>query len=317
MAENCITCHGTMAHYAMLPSSYCVTHLNWMDKCASVDCVTNTKVAGQNPNGYFICPTDGSIREAARIPSSVFPIPTSGEDPHKEHRKQLALDPTLDKVVDGKTGDEAAEALTTHLKSRPTPFQKMDADNLALHQADELARKMKATGAVDVEALIPMLDPTYPDETRGHKADDIENRPDGSGNHGSTLDHEDRVLNARENAKAMADNPAAMELINRLPAAQRLEEYNKDHRKVNVLNEIGQDRDSIIRGMGIDSGITGITEGTDSVSVDSGIESRAASFEKEAMWYYLKPRWILRRKAQAIIRNKIRTVVKPVTTKLV
>lgn len=41
----------------------------------------------------------------------------------------------------------------------------------------------------------------------------------------------------------------------------------------------------------------------------------SASVQKTAMWYYLKPRWIIRRKAQAFIRHKVRTMLTPIAIK--
>jgi hypothetical protein len=41
----------------------------------------------------------------------------------------------------------------------------------------------------------------------------------------------------------------------------------------------------------------------------------ASSIQKTAIWYFMKPRWIMRRKQQAIIRRKVRSIFSPVTMK--
>lgn len=45
---------------------------------------------------------------------------------------------------------------------------------------------------------------------------------------------------------------------------------------------------------------------------ETGAMQLTASMQKTAMWYYLKPRWILRRKMQAAVRRKVRSVLAPI-----
>jgi hypothetical protein len=66
---------------------------------------------------------------------------------------------------------------------------------------------------------------------------------------------------------------------------------------------------------------TNITPGTEYVAELGGYYKKTPSgayireltgHRKTAMWYYLKPRWILRRKMQAAIRHKVRSLIHPV-----
>jgi len=306
MNNSCELCHGKMAHYSILPNTYCVQHRNWIDKCASSDCVVNIKVSSQHPDGYLICPTDGSIREAATtpIPLSVLPNhhpsydeldPQTSVDEIKSMRKQVASgDHPIGLHTQG-TGGPVVTAMRAH--NRQKASEAIIKRDDAMRDPDDpnptsSAFPQSRAGAINTEEMLPTDDPTYGDEAKGSKKEDIEMRGDGSGQWGFTKDHLRKLDVGREQLTKMEGTPA-FGLVEHLPPVQLLgitNQLNNNH-KVNYLNEVSNTTKDMV-----------------------GWKNQA-SIQKEALWYMLKPRWIIRRKVHAAIRNKIHGIVSPATLK--
>jgi hypothetical protein len=317
MTENCITCGGKMAHYLMPPRDYCLRHENWMDKCASVedDCITysDIKVAMLIPEeGYFICPTDGTMKEAAStvIPSSLLHPKHWGEGEAPSDLKDVTKHAvglmetgavssgTMD-ALPNVPGQKAYDFFKGHMEqSKAIKTKKKVQDLAAMFPQGESAKSLRQeTAAVDVKKIIPTLDDSY-DKAHNYKADEaLKEKADVQG---TTPEHLVAVNKARDYVVKNMDGTPAIGYLATLPEKKRFEVARElSNSPINNMDGLYHElRDSI--GLGSDN--MGLTA--------------EASIQKEAMWYYLKPRWILRRKAQAVLRNKIRSVVSPVSFKI-